>query len=443
MCRRQTLSHPAPAVLLRARTLLPIARPPIDDGLVAVQGDRIAWAGRRVDLPSGLGGDERDLGDVVLLPGLINAHCHLDYTGMAGQIPPPKRFTDWIQAIVALKGAWTLDDYSVSWRRGADMLLRTGVTTVADIEAVPELLPAAWDATPLRVISFRELIHVRDRQPAAEIVERAMNDCLGLPRSEGRVGLSPHATYTTTPALLEHAARAAQRRRWRLATHVAESEEEFEMFMYGQGPMFDWLKNQRDMSDTRRGSPVEHLERCGYLDENLLAIHANHLARHDATVLASHRVSVVHCPRSHDYFRHLKFPRAELQAAGVNLCLGTDSLASVRKDSARPPELNLFAEMQALAAQEPALAPEAILCMATLRAAAALGRAGELGEVSSGALADLIAVPFAGGAADAAAAVLHHRGDVAASMIAGQWILPRVLDCPGLGRAPAESPPPA
>jgi cytosine/adenosine deaminase-related metal-dependent hydrolase len=371
-----------------------------------------------------MAGEECDLGDVALLPGLVNAHCHLDYTGMAGQIPPPRRFTDWIQAIVALKGSWTLADYAASWRRGAEMLLRTGVTTVGDIEAVPELLPAAWDATPLRVISFRELIHLRDRRPAEELVERAMNDCLGLPNSEGRVGLSPHATYTTTPALLEHAARAAQRRGWRLATHVAESEEEFEMFMYGQGPMFDWLKNQRDMSDTRRGSPIEHLERCGYLDRNLLAIHANHLARHDAALLASHRVSVAHCPRSHDYFRHLKFPRAEFEASGVNLCLGTDSLASVRKDSIRPHELDLFAEMQTMALQESTLAPEAILRMATIQGAGALGRAGELGEISLGALADLIAVPFAGAIADAAAAVLHHRGAVVASMIGGQWALP-------------------
>jgi cytosine/adenosine deaminase-related metal-dependent hydrolase len=357
------------------------------------------------------------------MPGLVNAHCHLDYTNMSGKIAPPKRFTDWIQAIVALKGTWGLEDYAASWRHGAEMLVRSGVTTVADIEAVPELLPEAWNATPLRVISFRELIHLRQRPTTAEIVEQAMNECLGLPGSEGRVGFSPHAPYTTTPELLEQAARAAQRRGWRLATHVAESEEEFEMFMYGQGPMFDWLKNQRDMSDTGRGSPVEHLERCGYLDNTLIAIHCNHLGRHDATLLASRGVSVVHCPRSHDFFRHLKFPRAELQAMGVNLCLGTDSLATVRKSSTKLPRLDLFAEMQTLAVQEAGLEPEMILRMATVNGAQALGRAGELGEISTGAFADLIAVPFAGAASEAAVGALHHSGDVAASLIGGQWAM--------------------
>jgi len=410
-------------VLLRARLLLPIARPPIEDAAVIISGERIRWTGKRRDLPPGFHGEEHDLGDVILMPGLVNAHCHLDYTNMSGQIAPPKRFTDWIQAIVALKGTWGLEDYAASWRHGAEMLVRSGVTTVADIEAVPELLPEAWNATPLRVISFRELIHLRQRPTTEEIVEQAMNHCLGLPGSEGRVGFSPHAPYTTTPELLEQAARAAQRRGWRLATHVAESEEEFEMFMYGQGPMFDWLKNQRDMSDTGRGSPVEHLERCGYLDNTLIAIHCNHLGRHDATLLGSRGVSVVHCPRSHDFFRHLKFPRSELQATGVNLCLGTDSLASVRKSSTKLPRLDLFAEMQILAAQEAGLEPEMILRMATVNGAQALGRAGELGEISTGALADLIAVPFAGASSDAAVAALHHPGDVAASLIGGQWAM--------------------
>src|SRR5262245_59072576 len=193
--------------------------------------------------------------------------------------------------MVALKSTWSVNEFADSWSRGAEMLLRTGTTTVANIEAVPELLPRVWDTTPLRVISFRELIHVRNRIPAAEMVERAVNDCLGLAQGAGRVGLSPHAPYSTSPELLELAARAAHRRRWRLTTHLAESEQEFEMFMYRQGPMFDWLKSQRDMSDCGRGSPVQHLERCGYLDENLLAAHVNYLWQQDAGILGRNRVS--------------------------------------------------------------------------------------------------------------------------------------------------------
>jgi cytosine/adenosine deaminase-related metal-dependent hydrolase len=412
-------------MILRARIVVPVSRPLIEDGVVCLSGDRISWVGRRADLPAAFGkGEVTDLGDVILLPGLVNAHCHLDYTAMAGQIQPPKSFTDWIMSMVALKGELSLEEFADSWRRGAEMLLRTGTTTVADIEAVPELIPQAWEATPLRVISFRELINVRSRQPAADLVERAVNDWLGLANARGRVGLSPHAPYTTSTELLELAARAAHRRQWRITTHVAESEQEFEMFMYRQGAMFDWLKSQRDVSDCGRGSPVQHLERCGYLDENLLAVHVNYLWRHDAGILGRHQVSVAHCPRSHDYFQHLRFPREELESAGVNICLGTDSLASVRKDRHHSLELNLFAEMKALAGKAPEVSPERILRMATLNGAQALGRKGEIGELSGNSLADLIAIPFTGRAVETFEAIVHHEGVVAAAMIAGVWVMP-------------------
>jgi cytosine/adenosine deaminase-related metal-dependent hydrolase len=413
-------------MILRARIIVPVSRPPIEDGAVCLSGDRILWVGRRAEVPaSHVYGEETDLGETILLPGLINAHCHLDYTGMAGQIPPPKSFTDWIKSLVTLKGSWSVEEFAASWRRGAAMLLRTGTTTVADIESVPELIPSAWQSTPLRVISFRELLNVKSRQPAAELVERAVNDWLGLPEAQGRVGLSPHAPYSTSAELLELAARAAHRRNWRLTTHVAESEQEFEMFMYRQGAMFDWLKSQRDMSDCGHGSPVQHLERCGFLDENLLAAHVNYLWQHDAGVLGRNQVSVVHCPRSHDYFRHLRFPREELEGAGVNICLGTDSLATTRKGSGKQPlELNMFAEMQTLAAKSPELAPEKILRMATVNGAQALGRKGELGELSPNALADLIAIPFAGHQREVSEAIVNHTGEAAASMIGGAWAVP-------------------
>ena len=138
-------------MILRARIVVPVSRPPIEDGAVCLSGERIAWVGRRAEIPaSHVYGEETDLGETILLPGLVNAHCHLDYTGMAGQIPPPKNFTDWIKSLVALKGSWTVEEFAVSWRRGAEMLLRTGTTTVADVEAVPELIPAVWQSTPLR-----------------------------------------------------------------------------------------------------------------------------------------------------------------------------------------------------------------------------------------------------------------------------------------------------
>jgi aminodeoxyfutalosine deaminase len=415
-------------LLLRARLVLPVSQPPISNGAVLISGKRIAAVGRWRELSGRTNRTALDLGDAVLMPGLVNAHCHLDYTDMAGQLPPPKVFSDWLKIITATKAGWSYSDFAKSWLHGAEMLVRTGTTTVGDIEAIPQLLPEVWGATPLRVLSFLEMICVKpDRQPS-RVLQDAVERLDSMPVSRHRAGLSPHAPYTTVPELLRLSARTARRRRWRLTTHVAESALEYEMFARGRGVMFDWIKRSgRDMSDCGLGSPVQHLERCGILGGNLLAAHVNYLGRNDATLLGKRGVHVVHCPRSHFYFRHDAFPLRQLARAGVNVCLGTDSLASVYKTRHQSVELSLFEEMRALAKTAPWLSARKILRLATLNGARALGMSRQIGELAAGSFADLIAVPFAGKTADVYPAVLHHAGEVSASMIGGRWaVTPRV-----------------
>jgi cytosine/adenosine deaminase-related metal-dependent hydrolase len=411
-------------MILRARTILPVSRPPIENGAVAISENRVRAVGLWPDLAPRADGEILDLGEVILLPGLVNAHCHLDYTDMAGQLPPPQTFTDWIPLITAAKAAWDFSEYARSWLNGAQMLLRTGTTTVADIEAIPDLLPEVWDATPLRVFSFLEMTGIRARRNPKEILREAVEKIDSLPHPRCSASLSPHAPYSTLPELLRLSAATAREKKRRITMHVAESEQEFEMFMHARGVMFDWLaRNQRDNSDCGLGSPVAHLARNNMLGENLLAIHANLLAPGDTDLLARHHVHVVHCPRSHDYFRHPPFPRRRLADAGVNLCLGTDSLSTVRKTGKEKPELNLFEEMRSLATRDKTVSPVEILRMATVNGAKALGMAGQIGEISENAFADLIAIPFVGKKADIYDAAVHHAGNVSASMIDGQWAI--------------------
>ena len=412
-------------MIIRARTILPVSQPPIENGAVVISGNRIRAVGSWPDLRPHANENISDLGEVILLPGLINAHCHLDYTDMAGEFLPPKSFTDWINLITAAKGGWTYSDFAQSWLNGAQMLLRNGTTTVADFENVPELLPEVWDATPLRVFSFLEMTGIRARRDPVAILREAVEKIDSLSHPRCSASLSPHAPYSTVPELLRLSVRAARERGWQLCIHVAESAPEFEMFMRARGEMFNWMqRNARDMSDCGLGSPVRHLARNKMLGENLLAIHVNVLARGDATLLGKHRVHVVHCPRSHDYFRHPPFLRQRLANAGVNLCLGTDSLATVRKIRKQNPELSLFEEMRGLAASDPKLPPAEILRLATVNGARALGRAGQIGELSENALADLIAIPAGAKTSDACEAVLAHTGEVSASMIDGHWVIP-------------------
>lgn len=194
------------------------------------------------------------------------------------------------------------------------------------------------------------------------------------------------------------------------------------MFMHGRGDMHEWLaRNERDMSDCGRVSPVQHMDRCGALGTRLLAVHVNYLAPGDAQLLGSRGVHVVHCPCSHAYFQHREFPHAELRKAGVNVCLGTDSLASTPSSRERPASLDMFGEMRQFQAKHPDVGPRAVLEMATVNAAKALGQQGQLGQLTPGARADFIAVPCAGSVRRLYQTVLDHQGPVVGSMINGRW----------------------
>ena len=414
-------------MILRAKIILPVTAPPIEDGAVFIDGNKIRAIAPWKDLRPHLREKVFDLGEVILLPGLVNAHCHLDYTDMAGELTPPKTFIDWIGAITAAKSGWSYSDYARSWLRGAHQLLKTGTTTVADIECMPDLLPEVWDATPLRVFSFLEMTGIKSKRAPKNILRGSVETMDLLKHPRHRAALSPHAPYSTLPELLRLTARTAQKRKWRVSIHVAESTQEFEMFAHATGEMHAWLKrNERDSSDCGLGSPVAHLARNKLLGENVLAIHVNCLARGDATLLAKNKTHVVHCPRSHDYFNHPKFERERLANAGVNLCLGTDSLATVRKTGKQKPELDLFAEMRALADSDKKLSPEEILNMVTVNGARALGLAKKIGELLPNASADLIAIPFSGKPAKIYETVLVHSGNVNASMIEGRWAIPPI-----------------
>ena len=409
-------------MLLRARIVLPVTAPPLEDGAVLISRGRIEAVGRWSDLRAAVRGPTTDLGEVLLLPGLVNAHCHLDYTHFAGRLRPPRTFSDWIKSLLALKAEWAYSDFAASWLAGTRQLLESGTTTVANIESVPELLTDCRSATPLRVHSFLEMTGVRSGRNPGAIVHETLRAIAGLAVEGGGFGLSPHAPYSTTPPLLALTAEVAARENWRTTTHVSESEAEFEMFMFRRGPMFDWLESQRPMEDCGLGSPIQHLERCGLLGPRHLAVHVNYLWHGDASRLARAGAHVVHCPQSHAYFGHRRFPRTELEEAGVNVCLGTDSLASTRPPRTGPPQLSMLAELREFIGRDATLSPEAALEYATVRAARALGLEGRAGELSAGAHADCVALPYAGGVRESAAAVIAHEGPVTATLIGGRWI---------------------
>jgi len=187
-------------MLYLADVVLPISSPPIARGAVRVEGSEVVAFGPAAELLPQIGEPVADLGACTLLPGLINGHCHLDYTNIRGSIAPKTSFTEWIKTINALRRSFNTEDYIDSIAEGFQMLAQSGVTTVANIESVPEVLPRL-PVPPLRTWWFLELIDIRTRVDEDATLLGALSFFEDHPEWLGGFGLSPHAPYTASVAL--------------------------------------------------------------------------------------------------------------------------------------------------------------------------------------------------------------------------------------------------
>jgi cytosine/adenosine deaminase-related metal-dependent hydrolase len=417
-------------MIIRARTIVTMDGAPIENGAIVVSEDRIADVGKCGEIQTRNTGEILDLGEQAILPGLINAHCHLDYTCLRDKIPPlrpiavadscsqgyvgrrnlrvsdtdttrhrpvaTKSFTDWIRAINAEKAKLSPNDYLASIDEGFTEAKRFGTTTIANLTAFPELIPQIQP--PIRVSWFPELIDIRTPERTNEIVDDAIESVAGAPsepvlgEAEGGApwGLAPHTLFTASKELFRRCEQVAERDNILLTTHLAESREEMQMFRDAAGLLYEFLKNiGRAMSDCGKTTPLELF--FDVLDKHALprwiVAHLNELTESDFALLerSAPKFHIVHCPRSHNYFRHNRFEFERLRSLGFNICLGTDSLAS--NDG-----LSLFDEMRAFQKHFPKVSPEEILRMVTLNPARALHQEDVLGRIRPGFCADLIAI---------------------------------------------------
>ena len=395
--------------IIRARTVVPMVREPIDDGAVVIEHEKIVGVGTFGEIKATFAGEVLDLGESVLLPGLINAHCHLDYTVLRGKIPSPSSFADWIRDINAEKARLTEQDYIDSIRAGFAEAARFGTTTIANLTAFPKLAGAIEE--PIRTWWFGELIDVRDPDQAHAIVDEATE----LLRPKTNWGLAPHAPFTASPRLFARCEEIARKQGVPLTTHLAESRDEMQMFRQASGPAFDFLKGiGRPMSDCGRETPFSLFRRSRNLDEHWIIAHLNEFDAGDFELLEkTPKFHIAHSPRSHGYFGHSPFAFEQLRGLGFNVCLGTDSLASNT-------DLSLFAEMREFLLKNGGSSPREALEMATTNGAAALGQRDRLGCIRPGAFADLIALPSSTG--DIFENIVAFSGDMPWMMVNGDVI---------------------
>lgn len=353
-----------------------------------------------------------DLGDGVLAPGFVNAHAHLDLSGLAGRLEPGSALVPWIGGVLRERAARDPAQLARDAARGSRRCAATGTTLVGDIDATGAVLRAGR-AVATRLVVFRELLDAGDPERTAAALAGVRR---ALPRRARRLeGLSPHAPHTASPALLRAAAELAAARDLPVAVHWSESAEEVEWLRTGGGALAALLSTPP--SGPRR-SGLDRLAGAGLLGPRTLLVHGNHPARGEPARVAGAGATLVHCPGCHAWFGRAPFPLRRYLDAGVPVALGTDSLASNA-------DLDLRRELALLRAAHPWLAPEAAWAMATLAPARALGLAGRAGELVPGAWADLVHHLPEGETAGGAASAPLEALAAGRSAVAGVWIAGR------------------
>jgi cytosine/adenosine deaminase-related metal-dependent hydrolase len=368
---------------LAARWVFPVSGPPLAGGTVTLAGQHLVAIE-----PHGRRRPDMDLGDVAILPGLVNCHTHLDLSGLRDRCAPIADFTGWLRQVIAHRRATLPEQVESHIRDGLAESLRHGTTLLGDITAGGASWPILADA-PVRSVVFYELLGLT-LERADQSLEAACNwlTSLNIPTSQSYApGLSPHAPYSVRVRLFAGAALLARIVYCPVAIHLAESQDELELLHHRRGPFVQFLQDLGVWdADGLATSPYEVMELCGQRIPKLF-IHGNYLA---PSARIPPNSTIVYCPRTHAAFGHPPHPFAEFLARGVRVALGTDSLAS-------NPDLSVLAEVRFLHQRRPEVPGETLLRMATLSGAEALGWAAATGSLEPGKSADLVVVPLAPG----------------------------------------------
>ncbi len=391
---------------LRARWVFPVdSYPALAGGTVTVEGERIA----SVD-PAGARTPDLDLGNVAVLPGFVNAHTHLDLTGMRGLAPPSPDFTGWLRQVIAHRRARTPEQVAEDIRAGLAECVRSGVTLLGDISGDGSSWEVLKDA-PLRAVVFRELIGLpKDRADAAEgVAEAWLREKAPTPTC--RPGLSPHAPYSARADLYGRAAALAARYNAPLATHLAESAQELELLRRRRGPFVDFLKELGVWDpDGLADGPAAVQKLCGRGGPRLF-VHGNYLAPSAPIPRCG---AVVYCPRTHAAFGHPPHPFVKILGRQRTVVLGTDGLAS-------NPDLDVLAEARFLRRLHPDLPGYILLHMLTTWGAEALGWKDRAGSLAQGKSADLVVLPLPDREDDRYALLFDSDLPVRAVLFRGRW----------------------
>lgn len=382
-------------MILRAHWVLPVSSDPIENGEVVVENDRIVEV-RQQGQP--VSGDEViDFGESILMPGMVNVHTHLEYTGLRGQVEQVPFFA-WLRALVELKAKTPPEKWLEFANQGAKECLASGITTVSD-NTDSGVTVEALARSGLRGRVYQEVFSLGSDKTDEQIIEELDAKLEGHRKTLKRwevsdrvgLGISPHAVYTVRDSLLRKIALLAKERGLPLSIHAAESSSEVVLTRTGSGEFADLLKERGVHYTIPRLNPIEYLDTIGMMGEQTQLVHCVRAEPYEIKMMAKAKCSVAHCPRSNAKLLSGIAPLQEMMRSGVRVGLGTDSVVSSGS-------FDMFEEMRCAMwlqrAGRHAYKPgsKGWVEMATIGGASALGLADETGTLESGKKADLCAV---------------------------------------------------
>ncbi|HBA88594.1 MAG TPA: metal-dependent hydrolase [Geobacter sp.] len=380
-----------------ASYLLPISSPPIEWGAIAVEDGIIAAVGRLDEVRAAISAPVTDLPGCVIMPGLVNAHTHLELTHFsAWKVRKeldylPKSYVEWVQQVVKIKRALHPGELELSTGEGVRLCLESGTTSVGDILSDFSLAPLLC-ASPLGGRLFLEAIG-HDPLQCEALVQR-METVLQTISGRLLPGVSPHTPHTVSPQLFKALHALAGKMGIPKAVHLSETADEAAFMHDTTGaiaevlyPMAHW---EQYLPHPMRTTSTCYLDEMGVLDRTTIAVHAVHVTPFDVALLKERGASVVLCPRSNDRLFVGSAPHRLFKSSGVSLALGTDSLAS--NDS-----LSLWDEISFLQQVSPGVfSAEELLEMATLGGARALGIESRTGSLEAGKNGDFLVLSGVG-----------------------------------------------
>lgn len=395
----RTGDQPLPAgqivahIARRAVTMVPEAGP-LADAAVIARGKEILEVGPRRVVLKGFSGTVLDHGPATLMPGLINAHCHVELAHLRGAISPGLGFTGWVRCLLSLPmagfdeaaalaaaremshgGTCAVADIATRHPgRTARVLAREGLAGTVFFEAFGYTPPPGSEPDWPADLTGRDV--PQDHTPRS-----GSTGSPGMPvAADGPdISLAGHALYSTHPERLRAAKAWTVRHGRPFSLHLAEHEGEVALLADGTGEFAELLRKRVLPADYRPPgrSPVAQADALGLLDARTLAVHAVHVDDADIRILIERGCGVCLCPRSNAFIGVGRAPWEKLAAAGAKLCLGTDSPASNT-------DLDLWNEVRYLLKHGKRFSLAAALAALTTIPAMVLGREKTLGMLAPG-----------------------------------------------------------